>query len=52
MQNVALFCAEKNIGVVEIGGYCDEALANLLGVQFPTKAPLIVAAFGNKGGKR
>jgi SagB-type dehydrogenase family enzyme len=48
MQNVALFCAEKNIGVVEIGGYCDEALGNLLGVQFPTKAPLIVAAFGNK----
>lgn len=48
MQNVALFCAEKDIGVVEIGGYCDEALAKLLGIQFPIKAPLIVAAFGNK----
>ncbi len=48
MQNVALFCAERNIGVVEIGGYCDEALASLLDIQFPIEAPLIVAAFGNK----
>jgi len=48
MQSVALFCAENGIGVVEIGGYCDEALANLLDIQFPIKAPLIVAAFGNK----
>lgn len=48
MQNVALFCAENNLGVVEIGGYDDEHLADLINVDFPKKAPLIVAAFGEK----
>lgn len=48
MQNVALFCTENNLGVVEIGGYDDESLAILIGMDFPKKSPLIVAAFGEK----
>jgi len=50
MQNVALFCADNNIGVVEIGGYDDEPLAGFLNLSFPNQAPLIIAAFGKKGG--
>lgn len=48
MQNIALFCAEKNIGFVEIGGYHDKKLAEFLKLRFPSHAPLIVSAFGKK----
>ena len=48
MQNTALFCAENNFGIVEIGGYNDEELAYLLSLPFPNQSPLIVAAFGRK----
>lgn len=48
MQNVALFCAEQDIGNVEIGGYQDDELACLLGLRFPAQAPLVVSAFGKK----
>ena len=48
MQNVALYCAENNIGTVEVGGYYDELLANLLEINFPNRAPLILTVFGKR----
>lgn len=46
MQNANLFCAERSIGIVEVGGYEDEKIANLLRLDFQNKAPLITAVFG------
>ncbi len=34
-QNAYLYCAEQDIGIVEYGGFCDEALTRELGLHLP-----------------
>lgn len=47
-QNAYLWCAEQNLGVVEIGGFLDEELANLLLLSYPRQAPLITLVVGRR----
>lgn len=47
-QNAYLWCAEQNLGVVEIGGFWDEELANLLSLLYPEQAPLTALAVGRR----
>ena len=47
-QNAYLWCTEQNLGVVEIGGFLDEELANLLLLSYPRQAPLIALVVGRK----
>lgn len=47
-QNAYLWCAEQNLGVVEIGGFADEKLANLLSLSYPQQAPLTTLIVGRR----
>jgi SagB-type dehydrogenase family enzyme len=47
-QNAYLWCAEQNLGVVEIGGFLDEELANLLSLSYPRQAPLTTLVVGRR----
>lgn len=47
MQNAYLFCSERGFGVVEVYGCHAKALSAWLGIDFPAKAPIIAAVFGN-----
>jgi thiazole/oxazole-forming peptide maturase SagD family component len=51
-QNAYLYCQnspDKQLGIVEYGGFLDEEVANLLGMDFPRYAPIISIMFGMKG---
>lgn len=45
-QNVYLFCAEQDIGVVEYSGFCDEAMARELGLRFPDEVIITTLIIG------
>lgn len=47
-QNAYLWCAEQNLGVVEVGGFLDEELANLLLLSYPRQAPLTALVVGRR----
>ncbi len=47
-QNAYLWCTEQNLGVVEIGGFLDEELANLLLLSYPKQAPLTTLVIGRR----
>lgn len=47
-QNAYLWCAEQEIGVVEVGGFLDEELANLLLLSYPNQAPLTTLIVGRR----
>ncbi|MEK9135465.1 MAG: SagB/ThcOx family dehydrogenase [Patescibacteria group bacterium] len=47
-QNAYLWCAEQNLGVVEVGGFLDEELANLLLLSYPRQAPLTALIIGRR----
>lgn len=47
-QNAYLWCAEQNIGVVEVGGFLDEELARLLLLSYPRQAPLTALVVGRR----
>ncbi|MES2216493.1 MAG: YcaO-like family protein [Patescibacteria group bacterium] len=46
-QNTYLFCAEQGIGVVECGGFGDEALSKELGLESPYELVLTTLVLGN-----
>lgn len=45
-QNVYLWCAEQGLGTVEVGGFRDKELADLLQLTYPQEAPLIAMIVG------
>jgi len=47
-QNAYLWCAEQGIGVVEIGGFNDKALSDLLLLSYPREAPLTTLLVGRR----
>ena len=47
-QNAYLWCVEQNLGVVEVGGFLDEELANLLSLSYPSQAPLTTLVVGRR----
>ena len=47
-QNAYLWCVEQDLGVVEIGGFLDEELANLLLLSYPRQAPLTALVVGRR----
>jgi len=47
-QNAYLWCAEQGLGVVEVGGFWDEELANLLLLSYPSQAPLTTLIVGRR----
>lgn len=47
-QNAYLWCAEQKLGVVEIGGFLDEELANLLLLSYPNQTPLTTLVVGRR----
>jgi SagB-type dehydrogenase family enzyme len=47
MQNICLISASKGIGVVPLGGFYDDTVADLLGVNPRTEPVLYAAALGN-----
>ena len=47
-QNAYLWCAEQGIGVVEIGGFNDKALSDLLSLSYPNQAPLTTLLIGRR----
>ena len=47
-QNAYLWCTEQNLGVVEVGGFLDEELANLLLLFYPREAPLTALVVGRR----
>lgn len=47
-QNAYLWCAEQGLGMVEVGGFLDEELANLLLLSYPMQAPLTTIVVGRR----
>lgn len=47
-QNAYLWCAEQDLGVMEVGGFLDEELANLLLLSYPNQAPLTTLVVGRR----
>ena len=47
-QNTYLWCTEQNLGVVEIGGFLDRELSNLLSLSYPQQAPLTTLVVGRR----
>ena len=47
-QNAYLWCAENGLGIVEIGGFNDEKLAQLLCIPYPEQAPLTTLVIGRR----
>ena len=47
-QNAYLWCAEQDLGVVEVGGFLDEEVANLLLIPYPKQAPLTALVVGRR----
>jgi SagB-type dehydrogenase family enzyme len=47
-QNAYLWCAEQSFGVVEIGGFNDKLLADLLGLSYPKQAPITTLLVGRR----
>jgi SagB-type dehydrogenase family enzyme len=47
MQNAYLFCSQHDIGLVEVYGFLASSLSEWLVIDFPDKAPVIAAVFGN-----
>ena len=45
-QNIYLYCAQQNLGVVEIGGFDDRKLSRFLGLKYPEFAPLVCFLVG------
>ena len=51
MQNAYLYCAEKNLGFVEILGFNHQELTKIIGNN-KNFQPIVVGIFGSKGGKQ
>lgn len=47
-QNAYLWCAEQNLGTVELGGFLDRELADILSLSYPGQAPLTVIVVGRR----
>ncbi|MDP2641441.1 MAG: SagB/ThcOx family dehydrogenase [Candidatus Yanofskybacteria bacterium] len=47
-QNAYLWCVEQGLGVVEVGGFYDEELAQLLSLSYPDQAPLTTLLVGRR----
>ena len=47
-QNAYLWCAEQGLGIVEVCGFNDEALAKLIKVSYPAQAPLTTLFVGRR----
>jgi SagB-type dehydrogenase family enzyme len=47
-QNAYFWCAEQGIGVVEIGGFNDKVLSDLLLLSYPREAPLTTLLVGRR----
>jgi SagB-type dehydrogenase family enzyme len=47
-QNAYLWCTEQDLGMVEVGGFMDEELANLLSLSYPKQAPLTALVVGRR----
>lgn len=47
MQNAYLFCSQHELGLVEVYGFLADKLSEWLNIDFPEKAPVITAIFGN-----
>lgn len=47
-QNAYLWCAENKYGVVEIGGFDDRKLTDLLKLSYPSQAPIIALVIGRE----
>jgi len=47
-QNAYLWCAEQNLGIVEVGGFDDQKLSKLLKIKYPKHAPAIALFIGKE----
>jgi len=47
-QNAYLWCAEQGLGIVEVCGFNDEALAKALLIPYPEQAPLTTMFIGRR----
>ncbi|MDP3993049.1 MAG: SagB family peptide dehydrogenase [bacterium] len=45
-QNACLYAAENGLGMVEIGGYKEKEISELVGLDYPTESPLITLISG------
>lgn len=45
-QNTYLWCAQERIGVVELGGFEDKSLSEIIGLNYPNEVPLTVLDIG------
>ncbi len=51
MQNAYLYCAERNLGFIEILGFNHQKLMNIIGSSKKNQ-PVTIGVFGNKGGEQ
>jgi SagB-type dehydrogenase family enzyme len=47
-QNLQLVCAEKDLAIIENGGFLDQGCADLLGINYPQESVLLTLIIGHK----
>lgn len=47
-QNAYLWCTDQGFGIVEVGGFNDKNLSNLLRIKYPRHAPIIALFVGKE----